>query len=151
MSWQSLLHDDPVPWLLEKGDPAVRALTLRQVLDRGPLAPDHHLDRRRARVSDPHGHRAARPVRRPPPVEHDPGRPQPQPQHRVLAERREPARHPHLLGPVGELADLAVQRQVDRLRPGKRATDPAGLAKRLDGIAGFTGPWLGGRVHHPRH
>ena len=36
MSWQSLLHDDPVPWLLEKGDPAVRALTLRHVLDRGP-------------------------------------------------------------------------------------------------------------------
>jgi hypothetical protein len=34
MSWQSLLHDDPVPWLLEKGDPAVRALTLRHVLDR---------------------------------------------------------------------------------------------------------------------
>lgn len=36
MLWQTLLHADPLPWLLEKSDPAVRALTLRQVLDRGP-------------------------------------------------------------------------------------------------------------------
>ncbi|HYK96807.1 MAG TPA: hypothetical protein VEU77_00295 [Candidatus Acidoferrales bacterium] len=35
MLWQTLLHADPLPWLLEKSDPAVRALTLRQVLDRG--------------------------------------------------------------------------------------------------------------------
>ena len=26
MSWQSLLHDDPVPWLLERGDPVWLAL-----------------------------------------------------------------------------------------------------------------------------
>ena len=31
-SWRSLLHDDPVPWLLERRDPAVRALTLRTTL-----------------------------------------------------------------------------------------------------------------------
>ena len=35
-SWRSLLKADPVPWLLERGDPAVRALTLRHLLDRGP-------------------------------------------------------------------------------------------------------------------
>jgi hypothetical protein len=34
MLWQTLLHSDPMPWLLEKSDPAVRALTLRQLLDR---------------------------------------------------------------------------------------------------------------------
>ena len=33
-SWRSLLHDDPMPWLLERRDPAVRALALRQILDR---------------------------------------------------------------------------------------------------------------------
>ncbi len=36
MSWRSLLHDDPVPWLLERRDPAVRALTLRTILERSP-------------------------------------------------------------------------------------------------------------------
>ena len=36
MLWQTLLHGDPLPWLLERSDPAVRALTLRQLLDRGP-------------------------------------------------------------------------------------------------------------------
>ena len=35
-SWRALLHDDPIPWLLEKRDPAVRALALRTLLDRGP-------------------------------------------------------------------------------------------------------------------
>jgi hypothetical protein len=35
-SWRSLLKADPVPWLLERSDPAVRALTLRLLLDRGP-------------------------------------------------------------------------------------------------------------------
>ena len=33
-SWRALLRGDPLPWLLEKRDPAVRALTLRNVLDR---------------------------------------------------------------------------------------------------------------------
>jgi hypothetical protein len=36
MSWRALLKADPVPWLLERSDPAVRALTLRHLLDRGP-------------------------------------------------------------------------------------------------------------------
>jgi hypothetical protein len=36
MSWRALLKSDPVPWLLERSDPAVRALTLRHLLDRGP-------------------------------------------------------------------------------------------------------------------
>jgi hypothetical protein len=35
-SWRSLLKGDSVPWLLERSDPAVRALTLRHLLDRGP-------------------------------------------------------------------------------------------------------------------
>jgi len=35
-SWRSLLKADPIPWLLERSDPAVRALTLRHLLDRGP-------------------------------------------------------------------------------------------------------------------
>jgi hypothetical protein len=35
-SWRSLLKGDPVPWLLERSDPAVRALTLRHLLDRSP-------------------------------------------------------------------------------------------------------------------
>jgi squalene cyclase len=33
-SWRALLRGDPLPWLLEKRDPAVRAMTLRQILDR---------------------------------------------------------------------------------------------------------------------
>src|ERR1043165_8007778 len=36
MEWRSLLHGDPVPWLLERRDPCVRANTLRSLLDRGP-------------------------------------------------------------------------------------------------------------------
>jgi len=35
MEWRSLLHGDPVPWLLERRDPCVRANTLRSLLDRG--------------------------------------------------------------------------------------------------------------------
>lgn len=34
MPWQTLLKGDPLPWLLEKRDPAVRAMTLRALLDR---------------------------------------------------------------------------------------------------------------------
>lgn len=36
MTWSSLLRGDPLPWLLERRDPAVRALTLRSLLERGP-------------------------------------------------------------------------------------------------------------------
>jgi hypothetical protein len=35
-SWRALLRGDPLPWLLEKRDPAVRAMTLRQILERSP-------------------------------------------------------------------------------------------------------------------
>ncbi|MDE3113167.1 MAG: terpene cyclase/mutase family protein [Chloroflexota bacterium] len=35
-SWRALLRGDPLPWLLEKRDPAVRSLTLRHLLDRSP-------------------------------------------------------------------------------------------------------------------
>ncbi len=53
MSWQSLLHDDPVPWLLEKGDPAVRASTLRHLLDRGPRDGELREAQQRAMSSPP--------------------------------------------------------------------------------------------------
>jgi hypothetical protein len=36
VTWQSLLKGDPVPWLLERSDPAVRAMALRTLLDRTP-------------------------------------------------------------------------------------------------------------------
>jgi hypothetical protein len=36
VDWRALLHADPLPWLLERRDPAVRANTLRALLDRGP-------------------------------------------------------------------------------------------------------------------
>jgi hypothetical protein len=32
VAWKALLHGDPVPWLLERSDPAVRANTLRTLL-----------------------------------------------------------------------------------------------------------------------
>jgi hypothetical protein len=40
VAWRALLHDDPVPWLLERSDPAVRANTLRMLLERGPRDPE---------------------------------------------------------------------------------------------------------------
>jgi len=40
MAWRSLLKGDPMPWLLERSDPAVRAQTLRSLLDKGPRDPD---------------------------------------------------------------------------------------------------------------
>lgn len=40
MEWRALLRSDPVPWLLERRDPAVRANTLRSLLDRGPRDPE---------------------------------------------------------------------------------------------------------------
>lgn len=36
MPWRDLLRGDPLPWLLERRDPAVRANTLRSLLERGP-------------------------------------------------------------------------------------------------------------------
>ena len=35
-SRHALQHDDLLPWLLERREPAVRALTRRTILDRGP-------------------------------------------------------------------------------------------------------------------
>jgi len=40
MAWRSLLTGDPMPWPLERSDPAVRAQTLRSLLDKGPRDPD---------------------------------------------------------------------------------------------------------------
>ena len=40
MAWRALLRGDPLPWLLERRDPAVRASTLRSLLDRGPRDPE---------------------------------------------------------------------------------------------------------------
>ncbi len=53
MDWRSLLHGDPVPWLLERRDPAVRALTLRQVLDRGTRDAELREAQQRAMSSPP--------------------------------------------------------------------------------------------------
>ncbi|MFN2220268.1 MAG: prenyltransferase/squalene oxidase repeat-containing protein [Anaerolineae bacterium] len=39
-SWRTLLHADPIPWLLEPENPAVRYLTLRNLLDRAANDPD---------------------------------------------------------------------------------------------------------------
>ncbi|TME65564.1 MAG: hypothetical protein E6I51_00025 [Chloroflexi bacterium] len=40
MGWRSLLRDDPLPWLLERRDPAVRAMALRSLLDRSSRDPE---------------------------------------------------------------------------------------------------------------
>jgi hypothetical protein len=48
MSWRSLLKGDPVPWLLERKDPAVRAQTLRSLLDRSPRDPEFREAQQRA-------------------------------------------------------------------------------------------------------
>ena len=34
MQWEDVLKGDPLPWLLEEGEPAVRYLTFRDLLDR---------------------------------------------------------------------------------------------------------------------
>jgi len=53
MSWRALLKGDPVPWLLERRDPAVRAQTLRSLLDKSPRDPERL---RGARPGDRSGH-----------------------------------------------------------------------------------------------
>jgi hypothetical protein len=52
-SWRALLRGDPLPWLLEKRDPAVRAMTLRAVLDRSPRDPELREAQTRAMSSPP--------------------------------------------------------------------------------------------------
>ena len=53
MLWQTLLHADPLPWLLERSDPAVRSLTLRQLLDRSSRDADVREAQQRAMSSPP--------------------------------------------------------------------------------------------------
>jgi hypothetical protein len=53
MSWRALLKGDPVPWLLERSDPAVRAQTLRSLLDKGPRDPDLREAQQRAMNTPP--------------------------------------------------------------------------------------------------
>ena len=38
--WAEVLAEDPLPWLLEPADPAVRASALRYLLDRGTDEPE---------------------------------------------------------------------------------------------------------------
>jgi squalene cyclase len=53
MPWRSLLKGDPVPWLLERRDPAVRSLALRSLLDRGPRDPEVREAQQRAMSTPP--------------------------------------------------------------------------------------------------
>ena len=53
MSWRSLLKGDPVPWLLERSDPAVRAQTLRLLLDRSARDPELREAQQRAMSTPP--------------------------------------------------------------------------------------------------
>jgi len=53
MSWRALLKADPVPWLLERRDPAVRAQTLRSLLDKGPRDPELREAQQRAMNTPP--------------------------------------------------------------------------------------------------
>jgi hypothetical protein len=52
-SWRALLRGDPLPWLLEKRDPAVRAMTLRNVLDRSARDAELREAQARAMTSPP--------------------------------------------------------------------------------------------------
>lgn len=52
-SWRALLRGDPLPWLLEKRDPAVRAATLRGILDRSPRDAELREAQARATSSPP--------------------------------------------------------------------------------------------------
>ena len=53
MTWQATLRADPLEWLLEPGDPAVRHLTLRELLDHAADEPDVADSRRAAMAADP--------------------------------------------------------------------------------------------------
>ena len=52
-AWQAALRADPLDWLLEPGDPAVRHLALRQLLDRPADGPDVAASLRAAMATDP--------------------------------------------------------------------------------------------------
>jgi hypothetical protein len=51
--WQAALRANPLDWLLEPQDPAVRHLVLRQLLDRPAADPDVATSRRAAMAADP--------------------------------------------------------------------------------------------------
>lgn len=51
--WTEGLRGDPLPWLLEEADPAVRHLALRQLLDRPDDDPEVRAARRSAMSADP--------------------------------------------------------------------------------------------------
>ena len=53
MPWRALLRGDPIPWLLERSDPAVRANTLRSLLERGPRDPELREAQARAMSAPP--------------------------------------------------------------------------------------------------
>ncbi len=53
MSWTNMLRADPLPWLLDGEQPAVRHLALRQLLDRPVDDPDVASARKAAMRSDP--------------------------------------------------------------------------------------------------
>ena len=53
MPWRKLLKDDPVPWLLERSDPAVRAMTLRVLLGRNQRDPELREAQQRAMNAPP--------------------------------------------------------------------------------------------------
>lgn len=52
-SWRALLRGDPLPWLLERRDPAVRATTLEILEDRSPRDAELREAKARAMVSPP--------------------------------------------------------------------------------------------------
>jgi hypothetical protein len=52
-NWQAALRADPLDWLLETADPAVRHLVLRQLLDQPGDEPDVAASRREAMAADP--------------------------------------------------------------------------------------------------
>ena len=51
--WRSQLRDDPLPWLLDEAEPAVRHLALRQLLDRPADDPAVRATREAATNADP--------------------------------------------------------------------------------------------------
>ena len=53
MAWRKLLKGDPVPWLLERSDPAVRATTLRTLLERPSRDPEVREAQQRAMSTPP--------------------------------------------------------------------------------------------------
>ncbi len=52
-AWRAALRGDPLPWLLERGDPAVRHLALRYLLDQSEDAPEVRRARTAAMRSGP--------------------------------------------------------------------------------------------------